>query len=424
MAAQLGNYVLETATAPGTGSFILNGPAADRRSFTAAFPNGGAVFYFADDGSSAEWGVGTLTIGTPSTLSRTTIIGTTSGGASALNFSGAVEVYNEIPAEFMPVLEADGHLIVKRVSDWTQQQALGASDAEGRYVGRAFGSVDYGPLQAGVNKGNGLSWLSYRNDEGQIVYSFSQPAGDYVTRAQISSDIVIAQQFHLYASGYLEIYRQTGSGSDGVLDIYSNYLGGNNNIVRITADGSYHALSGGSVELNTPYANNGNNGSWNASPHLYLGLSARGAWAQIWYEEHVGNTNQVTLRINGFGNDSYFWFDGPSARLNTSKGTMAFLSDIPEDIAKRSDLPLDVGKIILMWNGTVTGDASIPFPRTLSSVDSVFVCSSKQTDGNRASSIINVEGWDNGSVHVFAVYAGAGLGTATVNYRALVIGNK
>lgn len=419
MAAQLGNYVLETATAPGTGSFILNGPATDRRSFTAAFPNGGSVFYFADDGSSAEWGVGTLAIGTPSTLSRTTIIGTTSGGASALNFSGAVEVYNEIPAEFMPVLEADGHLIVKEISDWTQRQALGASDADGRYAKSIADSGNYRIVGMGINASSNTPWFGANG----VFYNL-QVAGDYVTRAQISSDIVIAQQFHLYASGYLEIYRQTGNSSDGVLDIYSNYLGGNNNIVRITADGSYHALSGGSVELNTPYANNGNNGSWNASPHLYLGLSARGAWAQIWYEEHVGNTNQVTLRINGFGNDSYFWFDGPSARLNTSKGTMAFLSDIPEDIAKHSDLPLDVGKIILMWNGTVTGDASIPFPRTLSSVDSVFVCSSKQTDGNRASSIINVEGWDNGSVHVFAVYAGAGLGTATVNYRALVIGNK
>lgn len=419
MAAQLGNYVLETATAPGTGSFILNGPATDRRSFTAAFPNGGSVFYFADDGSSAEWGVGTLVIGTPSTLSRTTIIGTTSGGKSALNFSGSVEVYNEIPAEFMPVLEADGHLIVKGISDWGQQQALGASDADGRYARSIADSGNYRITAMGVNASSGAPWFSANG----AFYNL-QVAGDYVTRAQISSDIVIAQQFHLNASGYMQIYRQSGNSSDGILDLYSNYSGSNNNIARITADGSYHAFSGGSVELDNPYANSGNNGAYNTSPHLYLGLSARGAWAQMWYEEHIGTTNQVTLRISGFANDTYFWFDGPSARLNTSKGTMAFLSDIPADIAKRSDLPLDVGKIILVWNGTVTGDATIPFPRTLSSVDSVFVCCSKQTDGNRASSIINVEGWDNGSVHVFAVYAGAGLGTATVNYRALVIGNK
>ncbi|KAA8383303.1 hypothetical protein FOH24_16535 [Acetobacter tropicalis] len=114
MAPQLGNYVLETATAPGTGSFTLNGPATARRSFSAAFPGGGSVFYFADDGSSAEWGIGTLTIGTPSTLSRTTIIGTTSGGTSALNFAGGVEVYNEIPSEYLPIFGQDGSLILQK----------------------------------------------------------------------------------------------------------------------------------------------------------------------------------------------------------------------------------------------------------------------------------------------------------------------
>ncbi|MCP1231716.1 hypothetical protein [Acetobacter indonesiensis] len=183
MAAQLGNYVLETATAPGTGSFILNGPATDRRSFTAAFPNGGSVFYFADDGSSAEWGVGTLTIGTPSTLSRTTIIGTTSGGASALNFSGAVEVYNEIPAEFMPILEADGRLIVKEVSDWTQRQALGASDADGRYVkGIGNPATDQRILSLAKNKNDGGVYIKF---DDQTIFRVGL-FGDYATNSVVN----------------------------------------------------------------------------------------------------------------------------------------------------------------------------------------------------------------------------------------------
>ncbi|MPQ75073.1 hypothetical protein GC248_14535, partial [Acetobacter senegalensis] len=184
MAPQLGNYVLETATAPGTGSFTLNGPETARRSFSAAFPNGGSVFYFADDGSSAEWGVGTLTIGTPSTLSRTTIIGTTSGSASALNFSGSVEVYNEIPAEYVPILEADGHLIVKSITDWTQRQALGAADAEGRYVKSVNDSANTRVDGAGINTQTGVPWL---HTGGR--FTNLQLAGDYATNAAVNAEV-------------------------------------------------------------------------------------------------------------------------------------------------------------------------------------------------------------------------------------------
>lgn len=204
MAPQLGNYVLETATAPGTGSFTLNGPETDRRSFSTAFPNGGSVFYFADDGSSAEWGVGTLTIGTPSTLSRTTIIGTTSGGTSALNFSGSVEVYNEIPAEYVPVLEQDGSLtlagsltvkgktLVQNVDNFTSQEAIPAAQADGRYIQRvssANTNQDFTPYSAGVKRSNGQIWLNYKDDKGAYQYAFAQPAGDYATNPALNTEI-------------------------------------------------------------------------------------------------------------------------------------------------------------------------------------------------------------------------------------------
>lgn len=134
MAPQLGNYVLETATSPGTGSFVLNGAEADRRSFAAAFSSGGSVFYFADDGSQAEWGVGALTIGTPNTLARTKILGNTSNTTAALNFAGSVEVWNEIPANYLPIYEDDGRLLLLDVGDWTSGQAVNARSADGRYL--------------------------------------------------------------------------------------------------------------------------------------------------------------------------------------------------------------------------------------------------------------------------------------------------
>ena len=108
MASRLSNYVLENATNPGTGPFILNGAPDNRRSFASAFPNGGQVFYFADDGTQSEWGVASLTVGAPNTLSRTKIIGNTAETTGPLDFSATVQVYNEIPAEYLLVLNDDG----------------------------------------------------------------------------------------------------------------------------------------------------------------------------------------------------------------------------------------------------------------------------------------------------------------------------
>lgn len=177
MAAQLGNYVLETATSPGTGGFTLNGAEANRRAFSAAFPSGGNVFYFADDGSQAEWGIGTLTVGTPSTLARSTVLGNTAGTKVALNFPGSVEVYNEIPAEMVPVLEQDGSLtlaggltvkgkaLVQDVDDFTSQEAVPAAQADERYFKNSGGTVTNGYFDGvGLWGGSGANGAAEAGD--------------------------------------------------------------------------------------------------------------------------------------------------------------------------------------------------------------------------------------------------------------------
>ncbi|MFT8918069.1 MAG: hypothetical protein ABF887_00610 [Gluconobacter oxydans] len=179
--SRLKNFVLETASTPGTGDFILNGPPQGRLAFVTAFPAGGDVFYFADDGTQAEWGIGSLTVGPPSVLVRKTVIGNTFGNSGILRFSGQVEVYNEIPAEYMAILDDDGGLTLDKATfgalavdkslavtgtatvpdatDWSSQQALNARAAEGRYVGKTVAVVsspddnDYRVTALGVQKG-------------------------------------------------------------------------------------------------------------------------------------------------------------------------------------------------------------------------------------------------------------------------------
>lgn len=96
----LRNYIEESCNAPGTNSVIsLAGAPTGRRRWRDAFASGSAVYYGIDDGSQAEWGIGTLTWGTPDTLTRATVLGNTAGTTSRLNFSGACRVFNEMPAE-------------------------------------------------------------------------------------------------------------------------------------------------------------------------------------------------------------------------------------------------------------------------------------------------------------------------------------
>ncbi|NLI27671.1 MAG: hypothetical protein GX413_09860 [Acetobacter sp.] len=143
MAAGLADYVLETATNPGTGSFTLNGAETGRRPFSAAFKSGDSVFYFASDGTQAEWGIGTFTSGSPNMLARSTVAGNTAGTKSALNFTGKTEVYNEIPATYMLLREADLSVLVPAISDWKKRQALGALDADGRYLQLDGGTIAF-----------------------------------------------------------------------------------------------------------------------------------------------------------------------------------------------------------------------------------------------------------------------------------------
>jgi microcystin-dependent protein len=102
------NFVLEIANAPGTALLVqLAGKSQGRQSWTV-YTTGSPIFYFIDDGSQAEWGTGVFTSGSPNTISRAAVIGNTAGTVNRLNFTGTVNVYNEIPAERMLYVDNSG----------------------------------------------------------------------------------------------------------------------------------------------------------------------------------------------------------------------------------------------------------------------------------------------------------------------------
>lgn len=146
---QLADLVLETANAPGTGIITLGGAPDGRQTFADAFPAGGEVFYYASDGAQTEWGVGTLTVGSPNTLVRTKVLGNLFGTENALNFTSGITVWCEVPAQCAPSLDDTGLLPVSGSPDYDRDVALSAKAAEKRYLALGSNSPQTisGPVQ-------------------------------------------------------------------------------------------------------------------------------------------------------------------------------------------------------------------------------------------------------------------------------------
>ncbi|GGG51771.1 hypothetical protein GCM10010964_43690 [Caldovatus sediminis] len=108
----LGNAIVETANAPGTGTVSLIGAATGRVRFRSQFASGAKVFYWIQDATQLEAGVGTLTHGSPDTISRDTVLWNSAGTTAKLNFAGACTVYCEVPASRMAYIGQNGGLSV------------------------------------------------------------------------------------------------------------------------------------------------------------------------------------------------------------------------------------------------------------------------------------------------------------------------
>ena len=100
MALVLKDRVLETASAPGTGTVTLLGATAGYQTFSAAIGNANTTYYTIADQSGANWevGVGTYTT-SGNTLTRNTVLSSSNGG-SLVNFNaGTQNVFVTYPSE-------------------------------------------------------------------------------------------------------------------------------------------------------------------------------------------------------------------------------------------------------------------------------------------------------------------------------------
>lgn len=110
MALQLKDRVLETASAPGTGTVTLLGASLGYQSFNTAVTSGSTVYYTIADLGGANWEVGLGTFTSPDQLVRNTVYSSSNAGAT-VNFStGTQNVFITYPAEQSVNLDASNNV--------------------------------------------------------------------------------------------------------------------------------------------------------------------------------------------------------------------------------------------------------------------------------------------------------------------------
>ncbi len=99
MVFKIADRVFETTTTQGTGTLNLVGPQTGFQSFVSGIGDGNECYYVIDDGADWEVGIGTVSAGSPDTLSRDTILESSNSDAAVNWGSGTRNVRISIPAE-------------------------------------------------------------------------------------------------------------------------------------------------------------------------------------------------------------------------------------------------------------------------------------------------------------------------------------
>ena len=100
MALVVADRVQETASAPGTGTLSLGGASAGYQTFVSGVGSGNTTYYTIVDVTANTWevGLGTVTSGSPATLSRDTVLSNSSGTTAKINFANSVTAWCDYPA--------------------------------------------------------------------------------------------------------------------------------------------------------------------------------------------------------------------------------------------------------------------------------------------------------------------------------------
>jgi hypothetical protein len=104
MALVINDRVKETSSTIGTGTLDLLGASQDFEGFVSAIGNGNTTYYAITNTGTDEWevGIGTVTDGTPDTLSRDSVLSSSNSDALVNFTTGVKDVFCTVPAVKTP----------------------------------------------------------------------------------------------------------------------------------------------------------------------------------------------------------------------------------------------------------------------------------------------------------------------------------
>ena len=111
MALVLNDRVKETSTTTGQGTLDLAGAATGFETFVTGIGDTNTTYYGIVHATDGTWelGIGTVTDASPDTLARTTVIDTSAGNTTKIDFAtGTKNVFCTLPSSKAVFLDADG----------------------------------------------------------------------------------------------------------------------------------------------------------------------------------------------------------------------------------------------------------------------------------------------------------------------------
>jgi len=158
MALQIADRVRETTTTSGTGTVNLAGATAGFQTFVAGIGTGNTCHYLLLDGTAWETGVGTVTDGSPDTLTRDTVIASSNAGAKIVLSGGETAVLCTLPGSASQIRAAIG-ITDNGIIDWTSTSSnLNTSGSVTSGALTANGNVTLGDASADTLTINAGTW--------------------------------------------------------------------------------------------------------------------------------------------------------------------------------------------------------------------------------------------------------------------------
>ncbi|MCP1270575.1 hypothetical protein [Acetobacter cerevisiae] len=287
-----------------------------------------------------------------------------------------------------------GEVSVPAVTDWAAYQAIGAKDADARYVQKASGANDYPALSAGVQKSSGSPWFSYVDAAGTTQWTFFQPAGDYATNKALSTEA-----------------SSRASADTNLQDQVNN---------RVLKDGDtmngsliVNSFSGITAEATPGTANNGDYINY---PAFISSSAGRGGHAFMQVQEHVGDSFSFLAAVANGSSSRYLRMGLGSSRINDSSfGDLAYTSDLP--FSDKSLRWFVVRENVSKSNG---GRSSHTFPSAFAAGSVPYVIPVGSREGNNGNSSLPIIDIDsNGNLAIsntgMTLYWTTGTGNSNLN---------